>query len=127
MELEEVATAWIEMWQLDLNSPQREAYDWVSDFEFECVDKNPDQALDLILEILKRDLDKETMGLLAAGPLEDVLANHGEGIIERVEILARKSPKFSNLLGGVWQNAMSEEVWERVQSCWNRSGCDRNS
>jgi hypothetical protein len=36
--------------------------------------------------------------------------------IERVEELARQDPNFNSLLGGVWQNTMTDEVWKRVQA-----------
>ena len=75
---------------------------------------------------MKLDLNAKTIEVLAAGPLEQVLANHGEAIIDRVELLARIEPQFSSLLGGVWQNNMSEEVWIRVKKSSNRSGWDGN-
>jgi hypothetical protein len=56
------------------------------------------------------------MALLAAGPLEDLLAHHGELWIDRVEAQAQADPKFNYLLGGVWQNQMTEDVWQRVQA-----------
>jgi len=76
---------------------------------------------------LSHELNNETKEVLAAGPLEQVLSNHGGEIIDRVETLARQDPSFSSLLGGVWQNAMSDSVWERVQKYCNKSGWDGNA
>ena len=59
------------------------------------------------------------IAVLAAGPLEDLLAKRGEDFIDRVEELARKDPKFNDLLGGVWRNTMTDEVWQRVQAIRN--------
>ena len=126
-QLKKVATAWVEMWLLEINDPMRSKYDWVDDFEYEAVYENPNLAIDLILEILKLGLSEKSKEVLAAGPLEQVLANHGDAIIERVELLARRDPQFSSLLGGVWQNNMSDEVWMRVKKTWNRSGWDGNA
>jgi len=59
--------------------------------------------------------DMEAWGLLAAGPLEDLLAENGESVIEAAEALAKTDPEFRKLLSGVWQNSMSGEIYARVQ------------
>lgn len=60
--------------------------------------------------------DMETWGMLAAGPLEEVLAENGDSVIEAVETLAKTNPDFRKLLSGVWQNSMSDELYARVQN-----------
>ena len=125
MELNEIAKAWIEMWDIDLENPARNKYNWVDDFEFDAVYYNPELAIDLVLEILKLNPKNEIFEVLAAGPLEQILANHGDSVIERVEELAKTIPEFSRLLGGVWQNAMTSEVWLRVQKVRDRTGWDK--
>jgi hypothetical protein len=62
--------------------------------------------------------------VLSAGPIEDLLAQHGDAFIDRVEIEARRDPSFAKVLGGVWQNSMSDEVWKRLQTVWDRKGWD---
>ena len=121
MKIEEIAKSWIEMWSIDVNDPRRDKYSWVDDIEYEYVYEN------LILTVLKLDQGNEVMEILAAGPLEQVLAQHGETIIERVENIAKSNEMFSSLLGGVWQNSIPNEIWDRVQNVWNRSGWDGNA
>ncbi len=75
----------------------------------------PEVAWLAILEIAKRDLSDEDKALLAAGPLEDLLSNHGPMFIDRVEVEARRNPRFSYLLGGVWRSGMPENLWSRIQ------------
>ncbi len=77
---------------------------------------DPDLCWELILEILRTDQSDRVVGNLAAGPLEDLLVRHGPKMIDRVESQARKDLQFRNLLGGVWKNAISDEVWNRVQA-----------
>ena len=60
-----------------------------------------------------------TFAILAAGALEDLLADHGPDYIDRVEDTARKDPKFNRLLGGVWKNSITDDVWHRVQAIRN--------
>jgi len=98
--------------------------EWAIDKVFDIAYKSPKELWDLILEILHREPPDEVLAALAAGPLEDYLAKCGERVIERVERQAAKDPKFKSLLGGVWQNAMTAEVWGRVQACWDRSRWD---
>jgi len=126
MDLNEVAKAWVEMWGYEVDDPQRDQYDWVSDYEYVAVYKNPELAIDLVIAILRLNPDNLIKEVLAAGPLEQVLAEHGPSIIARVESEAKKDLQFANLLGGVWQNKMPDEIWERVQKVWNRSGWDGN-
>ncbi len=126
MKLSEIAKAWIEMWNIEVDDPERKKYNWVDDFEYEAVYENPDQALYFVLEILKQPIKNESTEVLAAGPLEQVLAVHGPKIIEKVEQLAESNDEFAILLGGVWQNDISDEVWKRVKKVRARSGWDVN-
>ena len=84
-----------------------------------ALEGDGDRLWQFILEVYKRDLPDKVVAVLAAGPLEDLLAKRGVDFIDRVEELARKDPKFNQLLGGVWRNAMTDEVWQRVQAIRN--------
>lgn len=115
-------------WDNDLVLTKRDtkATEWASDKMLDLAMENPEELWEVILEVLKRDPPAEVFEVLAAGPLEDYLAELGEQVIDRVELQAASDPKFRHLLGGVWRNSMSEEVWTRVQACWDRSGWDGN-
>lgn len=63
---------------------------------------------------------KEVLANLAAGPFENLLAEHGSLFIERVEIAARQDRRLFWALGCVWQNSMTDEVWSRVQAAAGR-------
>lgn len=126
MELSRVASAWIEMWSYEVDDPARDAFEWVSDFEYEAEYHNPDLAIDLVLEILKFNPEERLLDILAAGPLEQVLANHGSKIIGRVEFLSESNARFACLLAGVWRNGMTEDIWNRVQKICNESTQNAN-
>lgn len=51
----------------------------------------------------------------AAGPLEDLLANHDFQFIDAVEVEARQDRRMFWALGAVWKNSMTDAVWERVE------------
>ncbi len=124
MDIENIAKAWIKMWSFEIDDPKRDDFDWVDDMEYQFVYMEPENALDLVLTILKLKPNIETIEALAAGPLEEVLAQHGPSIIERVEEEVKSNQSFAKLLGGVWKNAMSPDVWARVQNVWDRSEWD---
>jgi hypothetical protein len=84
----------------------------------------PEHAWQAILAVVADSRTEPFLGNLAAGPMEDLLSYHGDAFIDRVEVQAKKDPKFSYMLGGVWQFQMTEKIWNRVQAVWDRKGWD---
>lgn len=123
-DLATLAEGWLSYWLAPENSPTRVSFSWAVDREYELVREEPEVALLLILEILRRNWSPQILEVLSAGPLEDVLAKHGERIIGTVEKEAKTNPSFARLLGGVWQNEIPNDVWARVQAAWDRRGWD---
>ena len=78
-------------------------------------------CLKVILAILEKDPPESVIGSLAAGPLEDLIEECGEEIIEDIETEARKNPAFRQLLGGMWESG-KPEVWARVVSARGSAG-----
>ena len=122
LNLNKIVSAWIAGYQAKGGSPEYESNWWaiseVSDWE---LAGDGDRLWEFILAAYKRDLPDKVVAVLAAGPLEDLLAKRGEDFIDRIEELARKDPKFNWLLGGVWRNSMTDEIWQRVQSARNHT------
>lgn len=115
---DEVVDAWVKYWQTRNDHDRNAACGWAHEFLFDCLTMNnlPEKVWEFILKAYKRELDDRVVSILAAGPVEDLLAYYGAEYIDRVETLARQDPKFNYLLGGVWKNAMTEEVWDRLQA-----------
>ena len=68
-----------------------------------------------ILGILSREPPQPVIGVLAAGPLEDLVHHAGPQFIDRIELEARRNPAFRHLLGGVWESP-NQAIWQRVES-----------
>ena len=117
--------AWIRV-MLKESSDEHDPDFWAFSNLDRMIDDEPENAWSIILEILRRNQSSEILEVLSAGPVEDLLARHGEAFIERVENEARNDEDFAKLLGGVWQNTMSNEIYARVQRVWNRKGWDGN-
>jgi len=75
-----------------------------------------EEAMKAILAVLNLNPPNKVTAVLAAGPLEDLIADHGPNVIDEIEKLAKKNSKFKHLLSGVWENG-KPEVWERVEAC----------
>lgn len=90
-------------------------------WSFEKLDdlcrKNPHLCFECILAILHAPHDELVTSCLAAGPLEDLLVSFGSEMIAEVETQAALDPTFKFLLGGVWRNTISSEVWARLEAC----------
>jgi len=120
---EDVARAWIESRERRKSTTESDGGDVVSSLEFDLPREEPEACWAVILEILSRipaDPTNQLFQVLAAGMMEDLLAEHGHTFIDRVEEQARRNPSFNLLLGGVWQNAMADDIWSRVQKCRNK-------
>ena len=61
------------------------------------------------------------LGMLAAGPVEDLLQQSGSQFIERIETEARRDPTFRSMLNGVWKSG-SPEVWTRLEAARGDAG-----
>ena len=117
MDLDQIVDAWVAAHIADDGSPEQESNWWAIEQVMDwALDREGEQLWRFITVAYKRDLSDKTIAVLAAGPLEDLLAKQGPEFIDRVEELARKDPQFNYLLGGVWRNTMTDEIWQRVQA-----------
>lgn len=80
---------------------------------FEQMPDKPQLCWKAILEILNRNPQEKVLGVLAAGPLENLIEDHGSDFIEEIEKEANQNPDFKLLLNGVWESS-TPEVWERI-------------
>lgn len=118
-DIDRLIDAWIDHWEVYEKTGQfREDFDGIDLSEID--DAPADFRLRFILGALNRishDPENHLMQVLAAGPLENLLSDHGPTVIERIESLAKADASFNLLLGGVWQQGMADDVWKRVQAC----------
>jgi hypothetical protein len=121
-EIEALAESWIDSCLLpdSSSSGHPDVRGEVFDLSFD----DPETLWRFILASHRRNQSTKIEEALSAGPLEELLAHYGEQFIDRIEKEARDSASFASLLGGVWQNSVSDAVWGRVQSVWDRSGWD---
>jgi hypothetical protein len=93
----------------------QENWGWASARMHALLEGAPELAWALIVEMINRAPSDNSLGFLAASPLEDLLSADGPAFIERVELLAAANPKFRRALGMLRRLGMSDDVWARVQ------------
>lgn len=87
---------------------------WTQILIFELARSHPRLALDAIRAALDLGPDTETIAMIAAGPLEDLLAGHGPGVIAAIEEAAATSPRLRYALTGVSGTGIKPLVRARV-------------
>jgi hypothetical protein len=63
---------------------------------------DPQLKWSLILRLLETAAADSEVGLVAAGPLEELLTMYGKDFIDRIETEAVTNPKLRDALSGVW-------------------------
>lgn len=109
--------ALVPLWLAD-NRAERDGDDfpWSALCVFELRDY-PDEAWTFVREALAAAETVWQVVMLAAGPLEDLIAEHGAAVIDRIEREARHSARFRFALTGVWPQGNGETpVWARVEA-----------
>ncbi len=86
------------------------SHSWASGELDDIVREEPERAWPMILSLIGASRSDQFLAILAAGPLENLLCEHGEAFIERVEQLAARDPHFRHALAGVWGWSRMPEV-----------------
>jgi len=109
MDTESLVKEWLEAQEADDGSSNENHWsvDYVIDLH---IDGKSEELWSFIKNAYTKEISDKVISVLAAGPLEDLLVGHGEKYIDEIETLARQDPSFRNLLRGVWQSRISEEV-----------------
>lgn len=114
--VEELAAAWIALHLAPARSSQRKALFWAFVRLSEWVQHDPEAAWSAIEAIRRKDSSDVILSNLGAGPLEDLLAAHGDSFIVRIEAMAGADAQLRTVLGAVWRSGMSEALWSRIRA-----------
>jgi hypothetical protein len=113
-----LAKAWIALQTTPQHSSEYNSLFWSFEQTYDLVREEPMEAWKLILTIWSLDRSTPTRRSLSAGPIEELLCFHGDFMIPHIERQAKADPSFATLLGGVRQNTMAEDIWNRLQTAW---------
>jgi sugar-specific transcriptional regulator TrmB len=65
-------------------------------------------ALDLVVALIDAASSEDVIAYVGAGPLEDLLRDHADALVDQVDDLARRSSKFALALSAVYPN----DAWD---------------
>jgi hypothetical protein len=72
-------------------------------------------ALDLVVALIDAAPSDDVIAYVGAGPLEDLLLDHSDALIDQVDDLARRSPAFARALSAVYpSDAWDSSVQQRL-------------
>ena len=75
---------------------------WADDALTRLLDEDPALAWAIILELVHRASPGDAFDLVAAGPLEDLVAWHGREVIDLIEPRVRDDDHLRRALAGLW-------------------------
>ena len=119
---DEIAEGWIRAWS-GTEPPAVGPSVSASRLDWELPREDPELCLESTIKVLGRidgSSPNRLLAVLAAGPLEDLLAENGGVVVEQVEVLARRSPEFRFLLNGVWDSTIKPEVLSKLAKYRNQ-------
>ena len=93
---QELLGEWFAEWTSD-----PPVYGQATEFLAELISKDPGRAWAFILELVAHAPNDDALDWIGAGPLEDLLCDHGPAFIDRVEELAAKDQRFRSALASV--------------------------
>ena len=128
-ELSILAMRWIEFQRAFLRSARNRITEDLEDAADEVLHMpfdSPERAWEFVQFVMQSCEEMDVLGSLAAGPVEDLLSQHGESFIDRIESLARDNQRFRELLSGVWRNTISSDVWDRIQCLRTNDSGDKS-
>ena len=101
---------------LEYSATDRHDLFWASDRLRDLITHAPDDAYEVIRELVRQAPTPYVLSIVAAGPLEDLLSDWGERLVDHLETDARSDPKLMAACAGVWKLFMSDEVWTRLRA-----------
>lgn len=121
----------INEWWIDINEESLSDFiqKWFAEIDLDDEDNNPigldvvmmnflasdDFQWKFIVKAFELASDANHLETMAAGPVEHLLAHHGEKWISHFEEASSSNENFAWMMTGVWQNKMSDEIWSRVE------------
>ncbi|MBR1251158.1 hypothetical protein JQ609_30080 [Bradyrhizobium sp. AUGA SZCCT0169] len=100
MPVDELASLWAVLQRLSKRDQTSGA--WAARLYFDHLPhRKPDRALDLALEVLRRESDKPTVMQLNEKFMMSLMYAHGESVIDRIEAEAKDNARLRWLLGGI--------------------------
>jgi len=101
-DINKLAHAWVTTQKQGLGTAGYNHHSWAVDELIDAAISDPEKAFITIVRILEIDTTDEIFQALGAGALEDLIVNHGELYIDKIENQAALSEPFRKVMQNVW-------------------------
>jgi hypothetical protein len=88
---------------------------WASDYLDHLVSNEPEVAWTIIIRLVAISPSDSILASIAAGPLEDLLVNHGPGFAERAVALSKQDARFRKCLRGAWLGRSTDGTRQKIK------------
>jgi Family of unknown function (DUF6869) len=114
MDRREKAEAYLRYWEKKLEEREPLEDDREASNEIDrLVATEPFEAWELICHLVEVASTNELLAIVAAGPLEDLLKQHGSEVIAHAEEVCQRSDRMRLALSGVWGINPGNPIFER--------------
>lgn len=98
--------------EVNANGPALDSFERVGNYAnvMEAHWDDPDRGLAYVAVAMGKYDDRDFLGVLAAGLLEDLLGDPTSEMLERIIAEARKTARFRWMLSGVWLHSIAERA-----------------
>jgi len=111
----EFASAYVNFVNAERGSVEYSANFWAFDRISALCISEPFEAWAAVKEVLAHDHSPNVTSSLGAGPIEELLVNHGRKLIDLIERDAIESASIRDALRSVWRSDTDPGVWRRVE------------
>ena len=108
-ELRELAIAWARSQEIEV---ERSEAQWEPIFAVHDLHA-PEELWRFVLIAEPLCRTAAAFGMLGTGPLENLVSEHGEALIDRIEATARENSRFAQLFLHVWIDAGEDPLTQR--------------
>jgi len=115
-EIADVATRWMQLQALPQDSSEAKQLMRAAIQVNMMTIQQPEECWKVVMKIFGETTDEWILTNLGAGPIESLLSRHPDMMLPMVEREAKTNKRFKDVLNNVWQNQMSDEVWQRLQA-----------
>lgn len=96
---------------------------------YESTKETRDTLWEFIQAVHKLQPNENVLGMLGAGPLENLITYWGSEYIDAIEAFAKKHPNFKKMMQGVWFSSDEAKTYSSVEvykRFFEIAGCEPN-
>ncbi len=116
-DINKLTQSWIEF-----QRTQNSDLEWSNDDFIDLANENPEVAWKCILIVIETEPTDEILSILAEGPMEDLLAEHGPKFIDRIESISKENIVFARLIKHVWVEGISSQIQNKIRTIQSKYG-----